>query len=319
MDFTLSEDQKMLRDMVQRFSEDQLQGAAVQADAQGRLNPSTVVQLRELGLLGLADEDGDLGFAAVALYELARHDAATAFFVGQHCAASAGIAAAGADAGATFTIPVFEDLVLDEEAGEIIARSPGFVVPFLDHANALVFPVRLSGRAALARASSHVLGETQPFRALGVCAAGFEKGELEGQVIETFGDDEAVEVFETWRILTLAAVASGVARASKEAGTLYASERVQFGKALSEFQATQFKVADMALRADAAWLMLMRAASRSGARDNNRMVKNASRVAIASAMYCSDEALQLHGGYGYTREYAIERYYRDARALSSLV
>ncbi len=318
MDFALTEDQKMLRDMIQRFSEAQLQASAVADDKLGRLNASTVVKLRELGLLGLADDGGDLGFAAVALYELARHDAATALFVGQHCAASAGIAAAGTDAGATFTVPVFEDLTLEKEAGEILASASTFVVPFLDHANALVFPVRLSGRAALARASSHVLGETQPFRGLGVCAAAFEKGRLGGEVVEIFGDDEAVLVFETWRILTVAAVAAGVARASQEAGTLYASERVQFGKALSEFQATQFKIANMALRADAAWLVLMRAANRTGLNDNNRMVKTASMVAITSALYCSDEALQLHGGYGYTSEYAIERYYRDARALSAL-
>lgn len=316
--FELTEDQKMLRDMVQRFAESELSTSSAEADARGGLSSGTVAQLRDLGLLGLAEDGGDLGFAAVALYELARRDAAAAVFVGEHCAAYAALDTCGEAQGATFALPVVHEIQLDEMSGDIKATAK-LSVPFLEHANTVVMRVGLPGRGGLVRASAHILGETQPFRAVGLSAAAYERATFVGQPVEVFGDEHAARVLTCWHTVALAATAAGVARAAAQVGASYASDRKQFGKALVEFQATQFKIADMFTRADAAWLMVMRAAGMADGRDRLPMARQALQYSVSAAKFCSDEALQLHGGYGYTREYPIERYYRDARALSALV
>ncbi|MEZ4460420.1 MAG: acyl-CoA dehydrogenase family protein [bacterium] len=296
--------------MVERFAA-QLADTPFAADTRERLDSGVIAQVRDLGLLGLADEGGDLGYAAVALYELARKDAALALFVAGHCAGAAALHAAGANGG-TLTILQPKTFSVDRIDGNLALTAQG-TVGFLEYATSFVAPVRVSGKPVIAHGSCHLLGETTPFKSVGVSAAGMERATLEDVVLESC-DSSAYDHFERWYWVGLAAIAAGVARAAADVGTLYAGERKQFGKALSEFQVTQFKIADLAIRADAAWLMVLRA---SMALDV-QAIKDAAVFASHCAVSNSDESLQLHGGYGYTREYPIERYYRDARALSVL-
>jgi acyl-CoA dehydrogenase len=106
----------------------------------------------------------------------------------------------------------------------------------------------------------------------------------------------------------------GIAQAALDEAIKYSKERVQFGKPIAAFQAIQFKLADMATKIDAGRLLAYRAA----------MLKDAGepchREASMAKMFCSEmanfvanEAVQIHGGYGYIKEYAVERYFRDAR------
>jgi alkylation response protein AidB-like acyl-CoA dehydrogenase len=92
-------------------------------------------------------------------------------------------------------------------------------------------------------------------------------------------------------------------------------ERRQFGQRLADFQALQFKLADMATELDAARLMLRRAASSldSGHPDATLHCAMAKRLATDAGFRTADEALQLHGGYGYLKDFPIERYLRDVR------
>ena len=94
----------------------------------------------------------------------------------------------------------------------------------------------------------------------------------------------------------------------------YAQERRQFGKTLSEFQAIQFYLADMATELDAARLLTWKAAwVKDRGRRYTLEAAQAKLFASEMAQRVTNKALQIHGGYGYTREYNVERYFRDAR------
>jgi alkylation response protein AidB-like acyl-CoA dehydrogenase len=115
--------------------------------------------------------------------------------------------------------------------------------------------------------------------------------------------------------LNIAACSLGGARACLEAALRYAGERRQFGKKLAEFQALQFKLADMATELEAARLMVHRAAAGldEGAPDATMRCAMAKRFATDVGFRVANEALQIHGGYGYLRDYPIERHLRDLR------
>lgn len=115
--------------------------------------------------------------------------------------------------------------------------------------------------------------------------------------------------------LNIGACSLGGARASLAAALDHVTVRKQFGKALAEFQALQFKLADMATELEAARLLLHKAASALDRKspDATQLCAMAKRLATDTGFTVTNEALQLHGGYGYIREYPIERYLRDLR------
>jgi alkylation response protein AidB-like acyl-CoA dehydrogenase len=115
--------------------------------------------------------------------------------------------------------------------------------------------------------------------------------------------------------VNIGACSLGGARAAMEAAIAYTRERKQFGRAIAEFQASQFKLADMATTLEAARLLLYRAAAAMDGKDPQAtmLCAMAKRFATDTGFAACDEALQLHGGYGYIREYPIERILRDLR------
>jgi len=115
--------------------------------------------------------------------------------------------------------------------------------------------------------------------------------------------------------LNIGACSLGGARASMEAARGYMLERRQFGQRLADFQALQFQLADMATELESARLMLRRAAASldKGDPDATLHCAMAKRLATDAGFRVCNEALQLHGGYGYLRDFPIERYLRDVR------
>lgn len=130
---------------------------------------------------------------------------------------------------------------------------------------------------------------------------------------EGFGFKFAMKTLDGGRI-GIAAQALGIAQASLDASIQYSKQRKAFGKNIAEFQAIQFKIADMATKIEAARLITLKSAA---LKDTNKpfgftsaMAKlYASKVAVDAAL----EAIQIHGGYGYVKEYNVERYLRDAK------
>jgi len=109
-------------------------------------------------------------------------------------------------------------------------------------------------------------------------------------------------------------MAVGLAQAAYDAALTYAQERVQFGQPIANFQAIQFMLADMALEIEAARLLVYRAA---WLKDQGRPFTKEAAMAKLYASEMADrvcnKAIQIHGGYGYTTDYPVERYWRDAR------
>ena len=114
--------------------------------------------------------------------------------------------------------------------------------------------------------------------------------------------------------LGIAAQSVGIARAALEHAAAYAAERRQFGKPIKEFQAIQFKLADMATRVSASRALLHAAAT---AKDRGQPVTQfgsmAKLMASETAMWVTTQAVQIFGGYGYVKDYPVEKLFRDAK------
>lgn len=134
---------------------------------------------------------------------------------------------------------------------------------------------------------------------------------LLGKLNEGFID--AMRVLDGGRV-SIAALSLGIARGALDASLKYVKERRQFGKAIAEFQGIQWKLADMATELDAARLLTQRAAVLKDA--GQRVTRESSMAKLYAsevAVRICDEAVQLHGGYGFIKDYPAEKYYRDVK------
>jgi alkylation response protein AidB-like acyl-CoA dehydrogenase len=139
------------------------------------------------------------------------------------------------------------------------------------------------------------------------------KSDLVG--LENKGFSQALHLFEELRI-EVAAQAVGVAQGAFDRALAYVKERKQFGKRLQEFQVTQHKLADMAIKIETARLIVYKAAwSFDRGTYDPYLTSTAKFYAARAAVEVADEAIELHGGYGYMLEYEVERFYRDARLM----
>ncbi len=115
----------------------------------------------------------------------------------------------------------------------------------------------------------------------------------------------------------IASQSVGLAQACLDAATRYARERVQFGRPISQFQGLRWMIADMATRIEAARLLTFNAATmRDRGEDFGTAASMAKLYASETANWAAYKALQIHGGYGYIKEFPVERYYRDARVFT---
>src|SRR6202522_2969306 len=134
---------------------------------------------------------------------------------------------------------------------------------------------------------------------------------LLGQEGEGFID--SMRVLDGGRI-SIAALSLGIGRGAYEAARRYAKQRHQFGKAISEFQAIGFKLADLATEIDAARLLTMRAASMKDAGMKTTLESSMAKLYTSEvAVRAANECVQIHGGYGFIKDYPAEKYYRDVK------
>jgi len=124
---------------------------------------------------------------------------------------------------------------------------------------------------------------------------------------------QAMQVLDGGRI-SIAALSVGIAQGAYEAAIRYAKERQQFGKPIAEFQAIQFKLTDMATEIEAARLLTLQAAAMKDAGEKTtKQSAMAKLFASETAVRVAEESVQIHGGYGYTKDYPAEKYWRDSK------
>ena len=127
------------------------------------------------------------------------------------------------------------------------------------------------------------------------------------------GFRQAMRVLERGR-MGIGAMAVGLGRAALDDSIAYASQRRAFGKTLAEHQAIQFMITDMAMELDAAWLLVLRAAQLADlGQPFRREASMAKLYASEAAARATNKAVQIHGGYGFIKDYPVERYYRDVK------
>lgn len=164
-----------------------------------------------------------------------------------------------------------------------------------------------------------ILGKTEPklgIRASATCEITYENYRI--PISHRIGEEGdgfkiAMTVLDAGRI-GIAAQALGIAQASYEASVAYAKQREAFGSAISEFQAIQFMLADMAMRIEAARLLIYNAALKKDRGEKfSKEASMAKLYASETAMWVTTKAIQVHGGIGYSKELPVERYFRDAK------
>ncbi len=357
MDFELNEEQRMVRDMVHDFAQNEIAPRAEEVDRTEEFPAENVRMMAELGLLGLPYPEeyggggGDSVSYAIAVEEIARACGSTALIYAAHvslgCApiymfgteeqkqrwlphlcAGDGLAAfgltepqAGSDAGATRTTAV-------RDGDEYVLNGSKMWITSGAIADVVVATAKTDPEARSRGISSFLVEKGTP---------GFIPGKnepkmgLKGSVTSalTFEDCRVPvanllgregEGFRQMLItldggrISIGAMAVGLAQAALDQAIRYAKERVQFGQPIARFQAVQWMLADTATEVDAARLLVYRAAAMKDAGvQYTREAAMAKLFASETAERAAYKAVQIHGGYGYSREYPVERIYRDQR------
>jgi alkylation response protein AidB-like acyl-CoA dehydrogenase len=353
----LSEEQRMLQDMVREFCRNELEPEAAELDEKGEFPTEIVQKMAELGLLGIPfpEEYGGAGMdtlsMAVAIEEVAKACGSTCLTVAAHISLCAtpiylfGTEAqkrkyltplaqgkaigsfcltepqSGSDAGAmkTTATPDGDSYVLN--GTKVFVTNGGvaqtYVVlaktaPDLGTKGISAFIVERDFPGIHIGKKEDKLG----LRASDTREIVFEncrvpKENLLG--VENKGFGVALETLDGGRI-GIGAMATGLGQIALEKSVAYAQERNAFGRAIVDFQAIRWKIADMATNIHAARLMVYHAAR---LRDDGKRYKKEAAMAklFASemAMRATTEAIQIFGGYGYTKDYPVERYWRDVK------
>ena len=336
--FERTEEQEMLTDTLTRFVVDAVKPNATAWSQSGELPKDALEGLRDLGLLGLelSESMGGAGFGSVewvqSVESLAAGDGGLALALVVHSVAASALASNEEAFGATVQSlaagEAYATLAwVDERKNPLVAQTDGDslvlhgakeAVAIAQHAGWALVRTTLNERPGLAlvaldaeglslEAASHVLG----LRSAALCTLRFEGVRIASSA--WLGED-VLKAVQTDLDLGIAALAVGLGAASLGEGAQYGMERKQFGKPIAMFQANQFKLADMVTENDGARLLVLRAALSKSARE----VDMARVFATESALKAADHAVQLHGGYGFTEEFPVERFYRDAQFTTAL-
>ncbi|OGF61987.1 MAG: acyl-CoA dehydrogenase [Candidatus Fischerbacteria bacterium RBG_13_37_8] len=357
MNFELTEDQKMIRDMVREFGQKEIVPVALEYDEKQEFPHQIVAKLGELGLMGIIfpEEYGGAGYGyfeyVVAVEEIAKADPSLGLTVAAHTslccnhiylfgskeqkekylpdlASGKKIGAwgltepeAGSDAAGTKTVAMKDgdSWILNGSKNFITHASVGHVSvvtartsPEKGRKGISAFIIEKDTKGFSAGKKENKLG----MRACDTGSLIMEDCRIPLQNIvgeEGRGYNQAMNILDGGRV-SIAALALGIAQGAYEAALRYSTERKQFDVTISEFQAIQWMLADMATEIEAARLLTFQAAYLLN--QKKKVVKESSMAKLFAsevAMKTVNNAVQIFGGYGFTKDYPVERFYRDAK------
>ena len=331
-------DNAELLELAREFAEGELAPHEAARDAKRELGDDLIRTLAEMGFFGMAvpEEAGGLGLDPVTFHEvlaiLAEADPSVALVVVEHAAAAATLAdlvsedahdlVAGLAMGDVLATTAILETGADEtthapvttfENGRLtgVKRS----VVFGAHAGTMLVVAAGPDGPVVASASGDDAGVGDRTRTMGLSAVEMVDVDFDchGDLIGGVG---AVEQLGARRRLGFAAISVGVARSSLAHAIRYSEERAQFGRTLSRFDAVAAKLADVAARTAAAEALVRDSAAGLGSvATAARRAAAAKIIASETAMFAADEAVQIFGGYGYMRDYPVEKRMRDAKGL----
>jgi alkylation response protein AidB-like acyl-CoA dehydrogenase len=303
-------------------------------EATGRYPAALVAQLGELGVFGalvspeLGGLDLDFGTFAMILEEVARGWATLSALVAAQAIAGSIVARYGSRHQRDRLVPPMtrgerRAVLVPGEAVRAMRHGDDWslsgsatLVPGAERANFYIVSARAADESLecfLVERDAHRLALSAPHDTLGgrgleACDLIFDGVQIDGSGRLATGAGDAVEILMR---LGSAAVAVGIAQAAFDAALRYSQQRSAFGQPICQHQAIQLKLADMATRITAARLLVYRAAERLDTHDPIGTLM--ARIdAVETAASVTLEAMRIHGGYGYTREFPVERLYRDA-------
>jgi alkylation response protein AidB-like acyl-CoA dehydrogenase len=357
MDFTFTDEQKMLREMVRKFVDNELKPIAEKIDEEEKIPRELIAKMAELGFLGISFPVeyggagmGELGYC-IMQEEIGRGCASTATFIGAHQSIGAsGIHMFGTEEQKKkYLVPLAEGKKIgayaltepnagsDAFASETVAEEKddhfllnGRKIFITNGSFADVFTVfaKTTGEGNDGKVSTFIVEKDYPGFSVGkiekkMGIKGSETAELVFEDVKVPKDNllgrkgrgviVGMKVLNTGR-LGLGAAALGAAKEALKLSAAYSKERIQFGKKISQFQGIQWMLADMAMEVYNMESILYRTAWMY------EQGKNVTREASIVKLYCSealdrivDQAMQIYGGYGFIKEFPIERMYRDSR------
>jgi alkylation response protein AidB-like acyl-CoA dehydrogenase len=358
MDFELSDEQRLLRDTIRSFVDEQIRPVAREMESSGQYPDDIVATMRKMGLFGLLvpEEYGglaaDMVSLAVVFEEIARGWMGVAGIIGSHSLSCWMIAQFGTDEQKQAHLPA---LASGERRTGIALTEPGagsdlqgivtsarrdgdrYVlngrktwITNARHADPLPVLVKTDPSARPAHAGMSVLLVDQAtagfevvrdlpklgYRGPETCELVFDDAPVPTSNLlggtEGRGLQQVLASLEKGRI-NIAARAVGVAQEAYDQALRYSKEREAFGQKISGFQAVQIKLADMAMKLQAARLLTYWAASQADAGQRADLQSGLAKVYASEVAHeCAFAAMQVHGGYGYSKEFTVERLYRDA-------
>jgi alkylation response protein AidB-like acyl-CoA dehydrogenase len=358
MDFALTEEQQMVRDMARKFAETEIKPKAAELDEKHEHPAEIVKQLGELKMMGIAvpEEYGGGGMDYVsyvlALIEISKACASTGVIMSVNnslycfpvdaygtdeqkkkylypCASGEAIGCYGLTEAGAGSDPAGMRTTAVKDGNEwVVNGEKKFITNGNVSSYAVIAAVTEKGKGYKGITSFVVdLENTPGFKVgrvedkLGILASGtaemiFEDARLPADALlgkEGEGFRQMLTTLDGGR-MGIASQALGIGRSVLEEAVEYAKTREQFGKPITSFQAIQWKLADMATELDAAELLTLRAA---WLEDNKKPYEKAAAMAKMyasdAAMRASIEGIQVLGGYGYCKDYPMERHMRDAK------
>lgn len=358
MDFALTEEQQMVRDMARKFAETEIKPKAAELDEKHEHPAEIVKQLGELKMMGIAvpEEYGGGGMDYVsyvlALIEISKACASTGVIMSVNnslycfpvdaygtdeqkkkylypCASGEAIGCYGLTEAGAGSDPAGMRTTAVKDGNEwVVNGEKKFITNGNVSSYAVIAAVTEKGKGYKGISSFVVdLENTPGFKVgrvedkLGILASGtaemiFEDARLPADALlgkEGEGFRQMLTTLDGGR-MGIASQALGIGRSVLEEAVEYAKTREQFGKPITAFQAIQWKLADMATELDAAELLTLRAA---WLEDNKKPYEKAAAMAKMyasdAAMRASIEGIQVLGGYGYCKDYPMERHMRDAK------